>query len=203
MLIFYLCRCFASSTIPQVHHSISLPQVGSESTILNHMIPSVLLADMSASLFDLCLCRPPFPSLSSALQVPVRFASSSATDITRIAQFCCPTPQKHPTPIPAAHVMDVTLNASGVWVHALLETVYSFIGPFCTFLVIPFGLDPFPLSPYSLVAYMYIPSVPSPGRGIEPLNCRPLILSVPFLCLLHHYLCPLCLPKQACQRLQG
>jgi len=200
MLIFYLCRCFASSTIPQVRHSISLPQVGSESTILNHMIPSVLLADVSASLFDLRLYHPLFPSSSSALQVPICFMSSSATNVTRIAHFRCPMPQKHPTPIPAAHVMDVTLNASGVWVCALLETVYSFIGPFCTFLVIPFGLDPFPLSPYSLVAYMYIPSVPGLGRGIELLNCRPLILPIPFLCLLHCYLCPLCLLKQARQR---
>ncbi len=118
--------------------------------------------DVSASLFDLRPVAPRSPPR------PLPFFKSRALRV----KLCCrrhpdcplslPTPQKRPTPIPATHVTDVTLNASGVRVRALLEIVYSFIGPFCTFLIIPFGLDPFPLPPYSLVAYMYIPSAPRP-----------------------------------------
>ena len=149
------------------------------------------------------LCRPSFPSSSSALQVPARFASSSAVDVTRISHFLCPTPQKRPTPIPAARVTDVTLNTSGVRVRASLETVHSFMRPFCMFLVIHFSLDPIPLSPCSLVAYMYIPSISRPWARDRTLNCSPLIPPVPFLCPPHRYLRPLCLLKQARQRPQG
>jgi len=129
MLIFYLCRCFAGSTIPQVCYSISLPWVGSELTILDHMTPSVLLTNVSASLFDLHLCHPSFSSLPSALQVPVCFASSSATNVTQIAHFHCPMPQKCPTPIPAAHITDVTLNASEVQVCACWRLFIASLDP--------------------------------------------------------------------------
>ena len=152
----HLCRCFAGSTIPQVRHSISRG-LGINHRPLHVMPwtcqPPSLTFALSPLVPLLVLC----PSSS-----PARFASSSAANVIRIAHFRCPTPQKRPTPIHAAHVMDITLNASGVRVRALLEIVYSFIGPFCTFLIIPFGLDPFPLPPYSLVAYMYIPSAPRP-----------------------------------------
>lgn len=65
-------------------------------------------------LLQLCLCHPLFSFLSSALQVPMCFASSSAIDVTQISHFLCPTPQKCPTLIPVVHITDITLNTSEV-----------------------------------------------------------------------------------------